>query len=211
MDNRKRIDFTKIEGTIPLSPIYYMPQIPSAIYRIEWKLVDIEGVRKNYYYTSTTGQVVNINNQIIHPKMINSGYYVYALLSDVPSPKHKHVLCHRLFMLVFNPIDNPENYTVNHKNLDKSNNYLYNIEWMTYAENNFHKDWTCNNSGVNNYKSQFNIQQLKIIVKELQKGTSYKDILKLIGMDDTDNNRDYIGNIKRGKTYKKEVREILGG
>ena len=185
-------------------------EIIKPIYFEEWKLVDIEGVVKNYYYASNTGKVMNIKGQIIKPTLINSGYLVYRLYNgNKQPPKYKHILAHRLLMLLFHPVDNQDELTVNHKDNDKLNNFDHNLEWMTYHENNMHKVITQYQYGTNIYNSIFTIEQLKIIYYELQKETSYSDILKLIGMEDTKNNRDYIGNIKRGKTYKREINEII--
>ena len=45
---------------------------------------------------------------------------------------------HRLVALMFIP--NPDNKpTVNHKDGDKMNNHVSNLEWATVAEQNFHK------------------------------------------------------------------------
>lgn len=45
---------------------------------------------------------------------------------------------HRLVMLAYNPIENPEDFTVNHMDLDKKNNRLSNLEWLTTEWNNVH-------------------------------------------------------------------------
>ena len=42
---------------------------------------------------------------------------------------------HRLVLENFNPVDGMENLQVNHKNGDKSDNNIENLEWMTPAEN----------------------------------------------------------------------------
>ena len=45
------------------------------------------------------------------------------------------VKVHRLVALAF--IENPNNYRcINHKNEDKSNNHVHNLEWCTYSYNN---------------------------------------------------------------------------
>ena len=199
---RKRIDYTKTNGK-PKQPIYYTEEIPCPIYYEEWKLIDLEGIRKNFYYASTTGKVMNRNGLVLKPNLINSGYYTYRLYDE--KGICRHILAHRLFMMVFNPVENMDQLTVNHKDLDTENNFMYNLEWNTQLENNMHS------YGTGNYQAKFNIDQLKIIINELAKSTKYKDILNILGIEDTWNNRDYIGNIKRGITYKREINEILNG
>ena len=185
-------------------------QIIQPIYFEEWRIVDIEGVVKDYYYVSNCGRVKNIKGQFIKPDLINSGYLVYRLYNgNKYPPKYKHVLAHRLVMMIFHPVENQDQLTVNHKDTDKFNNFDRNLEWMINADNNMHGVLAHHLYGVNMYNSLFNRDQLKIIYYELQKGTSYKDILGLIGMEDTENYRDYIGNIKRGKTYQREIAEII--
>lgn len=45
---------------------------------------------------------------------------------------------HRIVLSTFNPIDNWENLTVNHKNGNRLDNRLENLEWMTLSENSYH-------------------------------------------------------------------------
>lgn len=47
----------------------------------------------------------------------------------------KQALVHRLVLSTFNPIENMENYDVNHKNGNKLDNRLENLEWCTRSEN----------------------------------------------------------------------------
>lgn len=176
----------------------------------EWRLLNIEGVVKDYYYVSNCGRVKNIHGQIIKPYIINTGYMVYRLYTGHKPPgKYKHYLAHRLVMDVFEPISHPEKLTVNHKNLDKHYNVYRNLERISQSDNNIHSIVNHKLHGTGNYQAAFNKDQLRIIVDELSKGTSYTNILIMIGMVPNDNNRDYIGNIKRGKTYVREVQEIL--
>lgn len=188
-------------------PIYFDSTPTPGLIVEEWLPVELDGVVPNYYFISNSGTVMNIKGQIIKPALINSGYYTYRLYTGT-HPKYKHVLAHRLVMMTFCPIDNPEDYTVNHINMDSSNNNLYNLEWVTQKQNNMEKNKFYHSYGSGNYKSLFDRSELHIIVEEINKGTSYSNILKLIGKEDTRNNRDYVGNIKRGKTYVKELEEL---
>jgi hypothetical protein len=177
-----------------------------------WKDVEIDGVKKDHYQVSTSGNVRNFRGQLLKPEEINTGYLVYKLYTGHGNPgKYKHVLAHRLVKQTFQPIDNQSEMTVNHRDADKHNNNYDNLEWCTQAENNEHGIVVHKKYGSNNYQAKFNKDQLVVILDELKKGTRYKDILNIIGVEDNDNNRDYIGNIKRGRTYQREIAELNNG
>lgn len=62
-----------------------------------------------------------------------NGYYEVGLCYK-PN-KRKWFLVHRLVLSTFNPVDGMENMEVNHKDEDKSNNLINNLEWVTSKEN----------------------------------------------------------------------------
>jgi hypothetical protein len=161
----------------------------------------------NYYIINNYGELRTINGEMLTPKLINSGYYVYYVRSKLN--KIYPILAHRLVLMVFNPVANMEVLTVDHQNGNKLDIDLSNLRWCTQKENNDYRALQCSRvGGVNHYKSMFTYGQLKLIVDELDNGTSYDNILIKLNLPITRNNRDYIGNIKRGITYKREVSEI---
>jgi hypothetical protein len=86
------------------------------------------------YEVSTFGKVRNKKTGRILKAANNGGYYSVNL-SKIKS-NYKQV--HRLVALAF--IENPENKSdVNHKDKNKLNNHLSNLEWNTSKENNIHK------------------------------------------------------------------------
>lgn len=210
----KRKNYLKDDIKETFHPIYFEKDFKAvkAITVIENKPIDIEGVKKDSYYANNIGQVFNKNGKEIKPCKINTGYYTYRPATGnkkSEGPKYKHILAHRLFTDVFDPIENSKDYTINHKDMDKSNNKLSNLERMTQKENNDERDKVMLLDGTKNYHALFSFNDLRIILNEFEKGTSYSEILNILGKPDTKVNRDYVGNIKRGKTYKREVAMIL--
>lgn len=115
-----------------------------------WK--DIKGF-EGYYQVSTDGQVRSLTRTITQSngKVIvwkgrilkqtiaigkgrKDGYYVVNLRNGTkPHTKAVHLLVAHTF------IDNPDHLpTVNHKDGNKLNNNVDNLEWMSYADNNIH-------------------------------------------------------------------------
>lgn len=92
----------------------------------------------------------------------NTGYHTVVLRNGIDKPNCQYV--HRLVALAYlpNPLNLPE---VNHKDFDKSNNSLENLEWVTKKQNKFH-------SLINNDKNS----KSKIIMGDIQllnKGLTY--------------------------------------
>lgn len=99
---------------------------------MQWKAV--RGFEQRYA-VSDTGELKNTQrNTLVKPTTINSGYLLYRLYDK---GKCSHKLAHILVAEAFIP--NPQNKrTVNHKDCDKHNNNLNNLEWMTHGENHAH-------------------------------------------------------------------------
>ena len=178
----------------------------------EWKECKFDKVKKNYYSVSNLGRYKNINGLMLKATEINSGYLVYSLINEsytCYNDKYTKKLGHRGVMETFAPTVDMDKKVVNHIDHNKHNNCLYNLEWMSERDNNIDSIDYHHAYGENHYSAKFNTEQLKIIAQELEKCTCYADILIKIGVEVTDNNKDSIGNIKRGITYQHELRNIM--
>lgn len=99
----------------------------------EWK--DIIGY-ENLYQVSSYGRIRNVRtNRILKP--FNIARNKYAGIALIKDNKKTTARINRLVATAF--IDNPENKPcVNHKDYDKHNNRVDNLEWVTYSENNIY-------------------------------------------------------------------------
>lgn len=107
------------------------------------------------YFIDEKGFVISRRRRIelsLKPT-ISRGYLTFFLY--IGNYKYKHVSLHRLLASQFIP--NPDNKPcVNHKDGNKLNNNLNNLEWCTYSENNKHayKLRLMNKEGSNNQMSK---------------------------------------------------------
>lgn len=97
----------------------------------------------NNYAISNLGNIKNIKKgNILTPYLNANGYLTYTFCQDGIK---KTFRIHRLVALYF--IDNPNNLPyVNHKDGDKTNNKVENLEWCTAKENDNH----ARNTGLKN-------------------------------------------------------------
>lgn len=92
----------------------------------------------NRFEISTYGRLKNVKTQYIYnPSVLSSGYY--SVRTTLGKRNNKlHILIHKAVAYTFlkNPNNLPE---VNHKDGNKLNNCVENLEWCTSHENQQHK------------------------------------------------------------------------
>lgn len=113
----------------------------------EWK--DIKGY-EGLYQVSNRGRVKSTrNNIILKPSINNNGYYWVDLLNH---GDRVHATIHRLVAMTFIP--NPHDYPqVNHKDENKANNCVSNLEWCTAQYNH---DYGTRNERATKHLADFN-------------------------------------------------------
>lgn len=116
------------------------------------------------YYISTSGSVIGPNGNLLKLEDHYTGYYKVHL-------RDKKCFVHRLVMLTFKPIEGCESLVVNHKDLDKKNNDLNNLEWSTYFQNSEHYN-------IMSLKSRIT-EEIKDKIMNLPNGFSRDDLDKI--------------------------------
>lgn len=154
------------------------------------------------YLCNEQGQIYSlISKKIMKTHNDKDGYKQLRL--TIEKGKAITVKAHRLIAQTFIP--NPENKPfVNHKNGNKEDNTVLNLEWCTAKENNIHARQTglLNDCGVNNSRAVCNKETLKEIRTLIAEGKGNTEIEKITGISNK-----VISNIRRGRNYKKE-REV---
>ena len=85
-------------------------------------------------YISSNGTIFNsVTQRFVHPSLNENGYmYTHVYLID---GSKLQIGLHRLLMIIFAYNPDYKNLQVNHKDLNKQNNSLTNLEWTTPKEN----------------------------------------------------------------------------
>ena len=92
---------------------------------------------KDYYTITSDGEIYSDNCGIM--KTRNKGNTDYQIINfSTVDGKKKTFRVHRLVMMAFKPIENSEDWDVNHIDGNKRNNSLDNLEWCTPQENQLH-------------------------------------------------------------------------
>lgn len=127
--------------------------------QVEWKVFP-----GSDYMVSNLGQVKNKHGKILKP--FRTDLYKYNSHVLIIGGIKKNVFVHRLVAITFieNPLNKPQ---VNHKDGNKNNNRVDNLEWVTQSENIQH----LYDSGIKKYrplhykgKTGFNHNRSKAVI-----------------------------------------------
>ena len=103
--------------------------------------LSVPKVKENMYFVSDRGRVISRSihrkeERILSLVETNNGYFRVGLRHD--DGEFRYYLIHRIVMIEFNPVYNFQNLQVNHIDGIKSNNCIWNLEWVTCKENIIH-------------------------------------------------------------------------
>lgn len=134
-----------------------------------WKIVD----RFNKYECSNLGKIRHIKNRnILNPTVCSQGYYLVGLCNNDTPVKQKYIRVHRIIANVF--LSKSGKVQVNHKDANKLNNIVSNLEWCTPKENTHHamKLGLHPNGEKNGHSklSQFDVRNILVLGKFCKNG-----------------------------------------
>lgn len=144
------------------------------------------------YYATEDGNIIGKRGKIINGKITWDGYRE-VVLSD--GNRRRNARVHILICEAFLG-ERPEGYVVNHKDCDKLNNQLSNLEYVTIGDNTRHAvangRLKCKGRPVSSLsKDEFNT------IKTMRDaGHPYKDICEALGLSCRP---DYLGEILTGR------------
>lgn len=148
------------------------------------------------YEVSNNGEVRNYITK--NEKSINDHNSGYLATTFCKNGKPKTFLLHRLVALHF--IDNPENKRcINHKDGNKHNNNVENLEWNTHKENNDHafRNGLKNPAkGDKNASTKLTKEQV-LQIREIGYSMTQRDISKLFNISNS-----VVYNIRANKIWK---------
>lgn len=138
-------------------------------------------------------------NKIMTPSKSGwkSSYLVYGLAH---SGRRKTMYAHRAVMLAFVGLPPNDTYQVNHKDGDKHNNFIENLEWCTPVENQQHRynELGQSQNGMDNPANKYHQDQIQEVIDLFSTGRyTQREVAKLTGI-----NYKYVNQIVHGKTWR---------
>lgn len=104
---------------------------------MEKRLKDFIPEIKDYYTVNSDGEFFSDNSGKM--KTRNKSGTEYQIINfSLENGRKRTYRVHRLVLMAFNPIEGMEELEVNHKDGNKKNNKLSNLEWVTASENQLH-------------------------------------------------------------------------
>lgn len=161
---------------------------------------EVPGVDPGRYYVSNYSCLVfdTYRQTFLSVCHVGDGYLSVTLHTSYGK---KACLLHRLVAMAF--IEGDFSLQVNHLDGKKANCQASNLEWATPRENILHAIRTgLQRTGENKPNAIISNQQAEIICAGLSERKRMSEILSMIGLPDTRENRSLIVDIKRGKTFK---------
>lgn len=178
----------------------------------EFKKIKCFNIRKGLYKINRQGVIINKDGLVMKQSLDTSGYPSISLMmgENPKGLKRKTFAVHRLVCKTFKLVQPIDKQLVNHKDGNKCNNDVSNLEWCTVAENNKHaydtglrKKLKGTKVGTSRYKEPFIEEICKLIsYGNLSNNNILDELLPYKAYDyDREAVRTLIGEIRRKKRW----------
>ena len=161
------------------------------------KAIEVYNVKPNYYYATEEGEIISsYQNQDLAQSLDKNGYSRPGLRDA--QGKSIRVHRHRLILATFNPVEGWENLEVNHKDGNKLNNRLDNLEWCTTKENIHHAMETgLKRHGEDHGSATITEKTAILILEKYKNGEKVTHIARELGIG-----RQTVSHLVHGRTWK---------
>lgn len=174
----------------------------------KWVTLNWNGILVNRYYISSKGRIYDTERDIILSYSIDKdGYYMASIKINENNIGYKKIRVHRFELLSFDYIDNFIEMQVNHKDGNKQNLELSNLEWITPIGNTRHgwDNGLNKNIGANNGVGKYTDEDVHKICQLIDQGYRNCDICDAFGITDKRERMTFNGSIsgiRYGKTHR---------
>ena len=181
----------------------------------DWKTITYKDIKRNKYEISSCGRIRNKNTKQILSMSFDSNGYYQSSFSTNKKKKRRTCKIHKLVFFHFGNIDDIQKYVdgnqekptycINHINGIKTDNFIWNLECVTYTRNNIHAvEMGLTKKGEDAFKAKDWISNdlVENICKLLSEHYSYKDIIKKLNLDNGKSTKYILIDIKRRKSWK---------
>lgn len=164
------------------------------------------GIIVDRYLISNFGRLYDNQKQcFVNYSIDKDGYFMASI--TVPGFGYKKIRVHRFELMSFNYVENCLDFQVNHKDGNKQNLYIGNLEWSTPLENTRH-GWNTglnHNVGISNGNGKHDEQIIRKICELIDLGYNNSQISDYFNISEKKERMRMpatITGIRNGKTHK---------
>lgn len=155
------------------------------------------------FMISNYGRVYNKKGFMLMQYITTSGYLGCHI-------NNSHAMVHRLVAITFLPVENYQLLDVNHKDGNKLNNFVENLEWCTRSQNCLHSfSIGLSKQGEQHPNSKYTEDQVIAICKLLEVGYKPMTICKKLGLPYSKKFVKFIYKLKHGILWKSVSKDFF--
>lgn len=174
----------------------------------QWVTLNWNGILVTRYEISSKGRLYDkIKKSYVSYSIDKDGYYMASIFIEENNIGFKKIRVHRFELLSFDYNPNYMNLQVNHKNGNKQDLDINNLEWVTPIENTRH-GWDTGlnkNIGINNGLGKYSDDTINKICELIDLGYTNAAICSEFGVEGKKNRMRFnalISGIKSGKSHR---------